>query len=67
MTRILRRLGDREYVEFAELFQPELGVPVLVVTLLAVLELAKENLILVTQPQPLGTIYVRASNFLTPA
>jgi segregation and condensation protein A len=67
MTRILRSLGDREYVEFRELFQPELGVPVLVVTLLAVLELAKENLIVVTQPQVLGTIYVRARNFLTPA
>jgi segregation and condensation protein A len=67
MTRILRSLGDREYVEFSELFRPELGVPVLVVTLLAVLELAKENLIVVTQPQVLGTIYVRASNFLTPA
>ncbi|HET9700646.1 MAG TPA: ScpA family protein [Burkholderiales bacterium] len=67
MTRILRSLGDREFVEFGELFQPELGVPVLVVTLLAVLELAKENLIVVTQPQVLGTIYVRASNFLTPA
>jgi segregation and condensation protein A len=67
MTRILRRLGDRDYVEFGELFQPELGVAVLVVTLLAVLELAKENLIVLTQPRVLGTIYVRASNFLTPA
>lgn len=67
MTRILRRLGEREYVEFGDLFQPELGVPVLVVTFLALLELAKESMIVMTQPQVLGTIYVRASNFLTPA
>jgi len=67
MTRILRRLGEREYVEFGDLFQPELGVPVLVVTFLALLELAKESMIVMTQPQVLGTLYVRASNFLTPA
>jgi len=67
MTRILRRLGEREFVEFTELFQPEAGVPVLVVTLLAVLELAKESLITVTQTQTFGTIYVRSSNFLTSA
>ncbi len=67
MTRILRRLGERDFVEFADLFQPEAGVPVLVVTLLAVLELAKENLISVTQTETFGTIYVRSSNFLTRA
>jgi segregation and condensation protein A len=67
MTRILRQLADREYVEFTALFEPENGVAVLVVTLLALLELAKETLITVTQPQVLGQIYVRSSHFLTSA
>jgi segregation and condensation protein A len=67
MTRILRRLADREFVEFTELFDTAKGVSILVVTLLALLELAKENLISIAQPNVLGTIYVRSSHFLTSA
>lgn len=65
MTRILRYLAEKEYVEFTELFNPNAGIPELVVTFLAVLELARENMIEVSQAQTLGTIYVRSSNFLT--
>jgi hypothetical protein len=39
MTRVLRTLRERPYAEFADLFNPSGGVPELVVTLLAVLEL----------------------------
>src|SRR6185436_964141 len=40
MTRILRRLQDAEFVEFTQLFTAHEGLPVLVVTFIAVLELA---------------------------
>jgi segregation and condensation protein A len=59
MTRVLRTLRERPYAEFATLFNPSGGVPELVVTLLAVLELAKECLIMVTQQAVFGPIYVR--------
>jgi segregation and condensation protein A len=59
MSRILRRLQDAKFVEFAALFAPEEGVPVLVVTLLAVLELARESLVEVTQTEAYAPIYVK--------
>lgn len=58
MTRILRRLQDAKLVEFATLFSPHEGVPVLVVSLLAILELAREGLVVVSQTDPYGPIYV---------
>jgi segregation and condensation protein A len=59
MTRILRRLQEARYVEFRELFDPALGIAVLVVTFLAVLELARESLIEVSQQAAYTPIYVR--------
>ncbi|MEK6592563.1 MAG: ScpA family protein [Pseudomonadota bacterium] len=59
MSRILRRLQDAQFVEFARLFSPEEGVAVLVVTFLAVLELARESLIEVSQQQAYAPIYVK--------
>jgi segregation and condensation protein A len=59
MSRILRRLQDAKFVEFATLFSPEEGVPVLVVSLLAVLELARESLVEVTQTEAYAPIYVK--------
>ena len=59
MSRILRRLQDARFVEFAALFAPHEGVPVLIVSLLAVLELAREGLVEVTQAEAYGRIYVR--------
>jgi segregation and condensation protein A len=59
MSRILRRLQDAKFVEFAELFNPEEGVAVLVVSFLAVLELARESLIEVSQQQAYAPIYVK--------
>ena len=59
MSRILRRLQDTKFVEFASLFAPEEGVPVLVVSLLAVLELAREGLVEVTQTEAYAPIYVK--------
>jgi segregation and condensation protein A len=61
MTGILRRLQSARFVEFADLFDPSRGVPVLVVNFIALLELAKETLIEITQGEPFAPIYVRLS------
>jgi segregation and condensation protein A len=59
MTGILRTLADGGFREFNELFEPWRGVPVLVVTFLALLELARERLVEVTQAEPYAPIYVK--------
>jgi segregation and condensation protein A len=59
MTRILRRLQDARYAEFGELFDPAQGIAVLVVTFLALLELARESLIEISQQAAYAPIYVR--------
>src|SRR3970282_2898532 len=51
MSGILRRLQERRVLEFGELFDPARGVAVLVVTLLAVLELAREALLELTHSE----------------
>ena len=59
MSLVLKALQGRRFVEFAELFDPSRGVPVLVVTFIAMLELAKETLIELTQAEAFAPIYVR--------
>jgi segregation and condensation protein A len=56
MSGILR---ERRMLEFTELFQPSRGVAVLVVTLLALLELARELLVEITQAECFAPIYVK--------
>jgi segregation and condensation protein A len=62
MSSILRALRERRVVEFAELFEPQRGVPVLVVTFLALLELARELLVELTQSAGFGPIYVKLAH-----
>ena len=59
MTIVLRTLQDRRFAEFHEMFDPSRGVPVVVVTFIALLELAKESLVEVTQAEAYAPIYVR--------
>ena len=59
MSIVLRHLQGRQFVEFEHLFNPTKGTPVLVVTFLALLELAKETLIEITQAEAFAPIYVR--------
>lgn len=59
MSIVLRRLQGQRFVEFGDLFDPGLGAPVLVVTFIAMLELAKETLIELTQAEAFAPIYVR--------
>jgi segregation and condensation protein A len=59
MSGILRKLKESRVLEFTELFDPSRGVAVLVVTFLALLELARELLIDVTQSEGFAPIYIR--------
>ena len=59
MSIVLRHLQGRKFVEFENLFDHTKGSPVLVVTFLALLELAKETLIEITQAEVFAPIYVR--------
>jgi len=61
MTIVLRLLQDRRFAEFQEMFDASRGVPVVVVTFIALLELAKESLIEITQAEAFAPIYVRLS------
>jgi segregation and condensation protein A len=65
MSIVLRRLQGRRFVEFQDLFDPTRGVPVLVVTFIAMLELSREHLLEVTQAEAFAPIYVRLA--YTPA
>ncbi|MBY0574072.1 MAG: segregation/condensation protein A [Undibacterium sp.] len=59
MSAILRRLQSTKFVEFSDLFDISRGAPVLVVNFVALLELAKETLIEITQAESYAPIYVR--------
>ncbi len=59
MSLVLRSLQGKRFVEFERLFDVAKGVPVVVVTFIAMLELAREHLIEVTQAEAYAPIYVR--------
>jgi segregation and condensation protein A len=60
MSMVLRRLGGQKFVEFQDLFS-ECILPVVVVHFLALLELAREGLVDITQAAAYAPIYVRLS------
>jgi len=59
MSIVLKKLQGQRFVEFEQLFDPSHGVPVLLVTFIALLELAKEMLVDITQAEAYAPIYVR--------
>jgi len=59
MSRILKLLAPSRYAEFTALFAEHLDVAHLVVTFLAMLELAREQLVNVAQAEPYAPIYVQ--------
>jgi segregation and condensation protein A len=59
MSIVLRKLQGRRFVEFHDLFDPSANSPVVVVTFIALLELARESLLEVTQAEAFAPIYVR--------
>ena len=62
MSGVLRRLQSGGFFEFSQLFNPARGVADLVVTFLALLELARESLIQITQQGSFSPIYVRLNH-----
>jgi segregation and condensation protein A len=62
MSLILKKLSGRQFVEFGDLFDAALlakGPPIVIVHFLALLELARESLIEITQAAPYAPIYLR--------
>jgi segregation and condensation protein A len=59
MSIVLKKLQGQRFVGFEDLFDITQGRPVLVVTFIALLELAKETLIEITQAEAFAPIYVR--------
>ncbi|WP_243050862.1 ScpA family protein [Dyella sp. RRB7] len=60
MGELLSKLGDTSFHRFETLFDVTEGRLGVVVTFLAMLELAKEMLVEIVQEEPLAAIYVRA-------
>jgi segregation and condensation protein A len=59
MTKVLRRLASGEHVEFTELFEKDASVSVIVTTFVAILEMAREQMIELAQAQAYAPIYVK--------
>ena len=59
MSIVLRALQGRRFAMFEDLFDTSRGTQVLVVTFIALLELARERLLEVTQAEAFAPIYVR--------
>ncbi len=59
MGIVLRRLQGQRFMEFSDLFDAHASTPVVVVTFLALLELAREHLLEMTQAEAFAPIYVR--------
>jgi segregation and condensation protein A len=67
MGELLSRLESTTFLRFETLFDPAEGRLGVVVTFLAMLELAKELLVEIVQEQPLAPIYLRAKATLAEA
>jgi segregation and condensation protein A len=59
MSIVLKRLQGQRFALFEDLFDTARGVPVVVVTFVALLELSRERLVEVTQAEAFAPIYVR--------
>jgi len=60
MSEVLTRLGDQAFHRFESLFELREGKLGIVVTFLAILELAKEQLLDIVQEAPTAPIYIKA-------
>lgn len=65
MAHVLRCLKGGEFVPFEQLFELDEGLPKMVVTFIAILELAKEFLVEIQQADTFGSIYVRTSRAIS--
>lgn len=62
MSIILRRLQNSQFIEFHDLFDITESTAVIIVHFLALLELARESLVEITQAEPLAPIYIRLAS-----
>lgn len=60
MSQVLEKLGSEKFVDFPSLFTVTEGRLGVVVTFIAILELIKQSLIEIIQPEPYSNIQVRA-------
>ena len=60
MTNILDRVRSKPYLSFTDLFELDEGRMGLVVSFVAILELCKENMLVVMQNEPFAPIHVKA-------
>jgi segregation and condensation protein A len=60
MSDVLRALGNGEFQRFENLFDLSEGRHGIIVTFLAILELAKEQLVEISQGEPLAPIYLKS-------
>lgn len=61
MSDIVAALAERSFVEFVHLFQAQEGRRGVTVTFMAILELVREGLVDIVQPQPFAPLHVRAA------
>ncbi|MGC1182893.1 segregation and condensation protein A [Legionella sp.] len=61
MVAILHQLQENKVLDFRKLFTMEEGRGGLVVSLLAILELARQSLVVITQNETFSTIYLQAA------
>ena len=61
MSEILHQLQEHKVLEFTQLFTKEEGRMGLVVSLLAILELARQSLLVITQTQAFSPIHLQAA------
>jgi segregation and condensation protein A len=66
MSQLLRQLQARRYVEFQDLFEPHHSLALRVVSFIALLELARERLLEVTQAEAYAPLYLRLAFQSTP-
>jgi len=59
MTSILQRLQDKDYLSFEELFTQAEGRLGVVVTFIALLELFRDDMLIVVQTEPLAPIHIK--------
>lgn len=61
MTQILSKVKSEEFLNFEDLFTTNEGRMGVVVSFMAILELLKESLLVVVQPEPFAPIHVKAA------
>lgn len=59
MSKILQRLQSQEFLRFEELFTPEEGRLGVVVTFIALLELFRDDMLVVVQNEPFSSIHIK--------